>query len=90
MIKDHVRPTKLVDLFVVTGGHIITGASTEAAHAVISHLGLKPLTIKCEMSLTDKIVWLNWFKEPGIVFEDMPQAAAYFKEKTRWTVCRVL
>lgn len=87
----YIRPTKLVELYRLTGGIIITGASENAARTVLSALDINSSPeMFCELDMFAKSRVLNEYGEHGIVFEDSPTICAYLKETTQWTVCRVL
>jgi hypothetical protein len=84
-----VRPTRILDIYLRTGGIIITGASREAAEMVMYKIGITG-PVHCELSKQQKAAVLNAHGLGGIVFEDSLINATYLKEHTEWTVCLVL
>jgi hypothetical protein len=85
-----IAPTRIRDLALTTGGVIVTGASSEAAHAVKEAIGLGEFQVFAELTLDGKIRTLNKLsRDGGIVFEDSPDAVLRIRKETRWTACLV-
>lgn len=68
---------------------VLTGASSEAVAAIRRQFILHRGEWHCEMSVSDKIDWMNT-EGKGIMFEDQLDAAKQMKEYTRWTICHTL
>jgi len=78
-----------MDIYLRTGGFIITGASRDAAEMVMFKIGVTA-PLHCELSVQQKAAVLNAHGINGIVFEDSLINATYLKEHTEWAVCLVL
>lgn len=71
---------------------ILTGASREAARAVMKAHSRKPYyknDMICGITVSEKIAWMN-DGDIGIMFEDQEEAAKRMKKETQWTICHTL
>ena len=79
----------LMDVARKTGGIILTGASYEAASAVVAAFGLLHLSLRSELNLDGKIELLNATSDHGVYFDDDVDACLEMRRKTSWQIVTV-
>lgn len=72
-------------LFRRQGGLILTGASQEAAEAILRYWNLNPVILTAGATLKQKISCLQQYPA-GIYYDDDDDAARHIEEETRWKV----
>jgi len=83
-----VRRLRTMDLFQQDHSLVLTGASFEAARAVLAFYDLRPKSLFTELNVQAKVDTLKAL-EPGIYFDDDKAVCDAVKEGTRWTVMHV-